>query len=30
VEELVPGTSDFADLLQERGRGARDPKHTAI
>jgi len=23
------GVSDFADLLQERGRGARDPKHSA-
>jgi len=29
-EEPVPGASDFADLLQERGRAARDPKHTAV
>jgi hypothetical protein len=29
-EEIVIGTSDFADLLQKRGRGARDPKQSAI
>ncbi|KAF9963771.1 hypothetical protein BGZ65_011933, partial [Modicella reniformis] len=29
-EDKVSGISDFADLLQERGRGARDPQHNAI
>lgn len=32
TEQVIYGEkgSDFADLLQERGRGARDPNHTAV
>jgi hypothetical protein len=29
-ETSIKGVSDFADLLQERGRSARDPKHTGV
>jgi hypothetical protein len=29
-EEIVPGTSDFADLLQERGRASRDEKYSSV
>lgn len=30
VEESIKGVSNFADLLQERGRSARDEKYTGV